>query len=112
MTGRGRGINEEAKEEEEEIVIVAPPRRVVRRHPEPPTREFDIKLPSHIADLIITDAVNKEEMCPITFDALTHENTLITSCFHLFVKTALQEWAKTSTACPLCRERMTWVWCN
>jgi len=105
---------EEEEEEEGEVVapIPAPPRRVVRRNPEPQIREFDIKLPSRIANLIITDAVNKQEMCSITFDVLTRENVLITSCFHLFVKTALQEWTKTSTACPLCRERMTWVWFN
>ena len=106
---------EEVEEEEEEGEVVAripaPPQRVVR-HLFPPIREFYIKLPNRIANLIITDAVNKQEMCSITFDALTRENVLITSCFHLFDKTALKEWIKTSKACPLCREQMTWIWCN
>lgn len=68
-----------------------------------------IQLPNHIANLIVTDAMNKGDTCSITFEPLRIENTAITSCFHLFDHAAIDTWLKTNDTCPLCRHNLTWL---
>jgi ankyrin repeat protein len=49
--------------------------------------------------------INKNELCPITYEPLTIETSSITSCYHAFDKNAIQDWFKTKNNCPVCREK-------
>lgn len=59
--------------------------------------------PSYVCELLIADAVNKNETCPIIYEPLTRENAVVTSCFHVFSRAAFLEWKKKSAECPACR---------
>jgi len=61
-------------------------------------------LPKHIAELIAKDAVVREEICPITMDAITMETCAVTSCFHVFERDALAMWHVTNNTCPVCKQ--------
>lgn len=60
--------------------------------------------PQYVVDLMVADAIVKGETCPILYDPLTKENTVVTSCFHLFSREAFADWRKKSKECPKCRE--------
>jgi len=64
-------------------------------------------IPSYVIELIKQDAVKKQETCPILYDSLTMDNSVVTSCFHTFSKTGITEWLKNNSACPKCRQKCT-----
>ena len=59
--------------------------------------------PSYVCNLLIEDAIKKEEQCPILYESLTCDNTVVTSCFHVFSREGFAAWRKKSTECPKCR---------
>jgi hypothetical protein len=61
--------------------------------------------PTHVCNLLLEDAINKKDICPILYDTLTRENAIVTSCFHVFSRTGFVNWCKTSNTCPICREQ-------
>ncbi len=64
-------------------------------------------IPKYIADVLVKNAIEKEESCPITMETLTNDSTTITSCFHLFEKTAIETWLndeKNHSKCPVCKQ--------
>lgn len=73
---------------------IVPARTVVEGQPLPPT---------YVSNLLISDAITKNETCPINYDTITKENAVVTSCFHVFSREALTVWRKKSTECPKCR---------
>lgn len=100
------------EEEEDEVVApMHPPPRVVRRAPAsaPTTNGFAVVLPVHIGTIIVNDYISKGESCPITMDPFTLDTAAITSCFHLFDYNAIKTWIETSQDCPVCRQRLTWL---
>ena len=62
-----------------------------------------VKIPSHILRCFVESAIQKNEVCPITLDALVMGNVAMTSCGHLFEKEALSSSLSTSNVCPTCR---------
>jgi hypothetical protein len=65
----------------------------------------DIPKPrKEIIDMIINDAITKEEKCPIELEILTIENSVLTSCYHVFTKNSISVWLSTHKKCPVCRE--------
>jgi len=64
-------------------------------------------IPSYVIELIKQDAVKKQETCPILYDSLTMNNSVVTSCFHTFSKTGITEWLKNNSVCPKCRQKCT-----
>jgi hypothetical protein len=64
-------------------------------------------IPSYVIELIKQDAVKKQETCPILYDSLTMDNSVVTSCFHTFSKTGITQWLKNNSACPKCRQKCT-----
>ena len=64
-------------------------------------------IPSYVIELIKQDAVKKQDTCPILYESLTMDNSVVTSCFHTFSKTGITEWLKNNSACPKCRQKCT-----
>ena len=60
-------------------------------------------IPKRIAQIILEDAVNKGESCPITMDDISIDNCMITSCFHIFDGPALTTWLTKKAECPVCK---------
>ncbi|RTL06751.1 RING-H2 finger protein [Candidatus Dependentiae bacterium] len=44
-----------------------------------------------------------EDLCPISMELLTPENTKITPCGHKFIKDNLDKWLESNNTCPICR---------
>jgi len=44
--------------------------------------------------------------CPITFEPLTCDNSIVTPCGHAFTRDGLQSWVRVNNTCPLCRTRL------
>jgi len=62
-------------------------------------------IPKRIAWLIAEDACKNNEICSITLEELTPITASVTSCFHVFDKTALAQWFLTKEVCPMCKTR-------
>lgn len=65
------------------------------------------EIPQHAIKLILLGAIIEGETCPISTDEITIENGAITSCFHLFEKTALARWLQLPASrnmCPVCKD--------
>jgi len=73
------------------------PSGLTRSPPPTPT------LPAHIVRILLEKAAADGSVCPITGDLLTPANGTVTSCGHLFEKTALHLWKARSATCPECR---------
>ena len=62
-----------------------------------------IYMPVSIIEEVKLKAVRDNNRCPISFEPLTIENSVVTSCRHVFMRSALEQWRQTSVLCPLCR---------
>ena len=63
------------------------------------------KIPQHIITAILRDAAFHEESCPITSVDIDVSNGAITSCFHIFEKSAIKHWLSLPASkdkCPIC----------
>jgi len=69
----------------------------------PPAKPSSVKVPLFAAKLLIADAVTREEVCPITYNALTLETASVTNCFHIFDTEAIQRSLALNPVCPSCR---------
>lgn len=65
-----------------------------------------LQVQQRIAKLVISDAIQNEEICPITMNPLTLETAVcVAPCYHVFDKTAIGKWLEANDTCPECRER-------
>jgi hypothetical protein len=82
----------------------------------PPTRSIHViemvdaptaPIPAYVAKLLLEDAIKKDSTCPITMESLEEGDTVVTSCFHLFRKSAMNQWfsTKESKECPVCKQK-------
>jgi len=62
--------------------------------------------PLDIKQSRIAESIKRNEVCPINAEPLTHENACITTCGHVFTKSAITEWLSVSSnkSCPICRQ--------
>lgn len=73
--------------------------------PRPPTQ-----LPQFVMELLVKNAVEKNEGCPITLQPFSSLSKVgITSCFHVFEYEAIQTWQEEKDTCPTCRSRLAFV---
>jgi hypothetical protein len=56
-----------------------------------------------------TKAVAENDRCGICLEPLTMENSIVTSCGHVFVRDAFEHWRQISTKCPVCRSHCNYV---
>jgi hypothetical protein len=80
--------------------------------PAPPTRRQDnpTSIPVHVVKIIVADAIRRNESCPISCDDITQENAAVTSCGHVFTKTAIRTWFESPSSrnmCPVCKRVCT-----
>jgi hypothetical protein len=60
-------------------------------------------LPRHVASLVIADAVARDATCPITMESIVLDDA-VTSCGHVFNRAAIEQWLRSRTTCPECRQ--------
>jgi hypothetical protein len=62
-----------------------------------------------ITDKLLTRMKNihieKNTTCAICFDYIRKNNSLKTSCNHMFHEKCIKTWFKTSLCCPICRNK-------
>lgn len=63
--------------------------------------ESTVAIPTHVKSRLIEHAVEHGEICPISYEPLTRENTTVTPCGHLFSKNSLA--MTDQSLCPTCR---------
>lgn len=68
-------------------------------------------LPSSSAVSTKSPQAPSENRCPISWNQLTAENAITTSCGHTFIESSLQQWLLTKTpshrSCPSCRSPLS-----
>lgn len=80
---------------------------VVARPSRKPQPQAHQQPPKFVADLVITDAVTKGSVCPITMEPIADATkATMTPCFHVFDAAALATWATTHTTCPVCKHNL------
>lgn len=63
-------------------------------------------LPAHIQAIVLADAEQKGMTCPISQEKITSRNAVVTSCGHVFERTAIQQWLEmpnSNHCCAVCR---------
>lgn len=78
--------------------------------PVPPVTRQPNPIPVHVVTIIIADAIRRNESCPISCDDITRENAAVTSCGHVFAKTAIRTWLESPSSrnlCPVCKRTCT-----
>jgi hypothetical protein len=76
------------------------PHRPILEEPATPSTP----LPTFVRDLLIDHAIKEGSSCSITLEPLTKESAVVTSCFHIFDRTAITEWLEVHTTCPVCKQ--------
>jgi hypothetical protein len=62
-------------------------------------------IPKFVVDALISDAITKAAICPITMEPIKSETAAVTPCYHCFDKIALASWIATgNTTCPTCKQ--------
>jgi hypothetical protein len=69
-----------------------------------PSKPAKKGLPAHVANIVLGDAISKNEVCPISSEAITRENASVTSCGHVFCKDSLETWFNIKDECPVCKQ--------
>ena len=59
--------------------------------------------PAFVITLVKEDAIRKNYECPITYEPITIDNSIVTSCYHVFTKEGFVKWQESSNQCPTCR---------
>lgn len=78
--------------------------------PAPPLLEDSQRMPQFVSDLLLKDAVQKNQTCPITMTPLQELQAVgITSCYHIFDLEAILRWKRENTSCPFCRSNLSFV---
>jgi hypothetical protein len=67
-------------------------------------KEKPLHLPEHVGKVLLREAWNGEESCPISAVQFKKLSSLsVTSCFHVFDTDALNQWQELKNDCPVCR---------
>jgi hypothetical protein len=61
-------------------------------------------LPQHVANIVLDDAISKNEICPISNEPITKETGSVTSCGHVFCKESIDHWLSIKNECPVCKQ--------
>jgi hypothetical protein len=64
------------------------------------------KIPKHIFELVVKEAIDSKKECPIMMIPFTRENASFGCCGHLVSYDALLRCVQDKGQCPICRERM------
>jgi hypothetical protein len=64
------------------------------------------RIPKHIFELVVKEAVETKKECPVMMIPFTKENASCGPCGHLVSYDALLRCVQDKGQCPICRERM------
>jgi hypothetical protein len=64
------------------------------------------QIPKHIFDIVVNQAIEKKEDCPVLCIPFTRENASCGPCGHLVSYEALLRCVQDKEQCPVCREKM------
>ena len=64
------------------------------------------KIPPHVLKGFVAGLIAAKETCPVTMEELSIGNIGITSCYHAFERSAIQEIMNTTRLCPSCRSSL------
>jgi len=76
--------------------------------PPPPVRP-PLKLKPHTLQALI--AAEKGKECPISYMPIESTTAAVTSCQHVFQRSAITHWLSSHTNCPVCREECELIGC-
>ena len=62
-----------------------------------------VTLPKHVIQILLEKAEEEGKECPITGSPITVATGAVTSCGHIFERTAIETWFAQSYTCPECR---------
>ena len=65
------------------------------------------KIPAHALRALLEHALIHEHLCPIMDVEIDVSNGAVTSCFHIFEKSAIKKWLETPNSqqkCPVCNQ--------
>jgi len=68
-------------------------------------REQTLRPSKYIVDLVIDNEIQKNSICPISLELLSKEKSVITNCFHVFLKEHIEYWLRNNNSCPVCKAR-------
>jgi len=68
-----------------------------------------IQIPVNNVHELKLKAVRENDNCGICLEPLTMENSIVTSCGHVFVRGAFERWRQISTKCPVCRSVCNYI---
>ena len=71
--------------------------------PASPVEPVITPLPKHVIQILLEKAEEEGAECPITGSPITLENGAVTTCGHIFERTAIETWFAQSYSCPECR---------
>jgi hypothetical protein len=61
-------------------------------------------LPKHIEKIVLEQAEHDRKLCSITLEPICQATGTVTSCGHLFKRSAIREWLSEHQTCPECRK--------
>ena len=85
-----------------------PPMAMASPVPTPVASPMASPLPAHVVNLILADAISKNEACSISSEPITRENAKVTPCGHVFQRVSLDRWFATPASkglCPICKQK-------
>jgi hypothetical protein len=71
--------------------------------PSLPAEPVITPLPKHVSHILLEKAESDGLQCPITGSPITLANGAVTTCGHIFERTAIETWFTQSYTCPECR---------
>lgn len=80
--------------------------RILNTHEESLLKKDPI--PTFVAEALVHSAIAKDESCPISMESyeLGKNKTVVTTCYHIFQKSALDTWLESNTCCPVCKQTL------
>jgi hypothetical protein len=100
------GIDTPARFFDVDPVDTVPGLNLVKK-PAPVAQVVESKIPVHVKQILIADAVRNKADCSISCDQITLTNAAVTSCGHVFVSTEIKKWLSMESskgACPFCKQ--------
>ena len=68
----------------------------------------EFKIPPHVKRLLIREAIQHKDTCPISCEDITQENADVTSCGHVFIASEIKTWLSMGSSnclCPVCKQK-------
>lgn len=65
-------------------------------------------LETFVAEALLREAIRTNMTCAISMEPVEHRGFVVTNCFHIFQREALEQWAESHSNCPVCRASLVY----